>query len=183
MNYIDELIAKMPKAATVGGHECFDLDEAFEKACSEVDRLRSLRASDVRLFSGQSDTAKELCSEIDRLRLDLAAANKRCDADPESDSVVASCNCLTKTNEVAYHKPGCKYRLICERDAAKARCVELEGELEKVRAVKVEEICGIPTTVNEVRIEKARQALASENARLREARGIAMAPRSRWETG
>ena len=35
-------------------------------------------------------------------------------------------------------------------------------ELEKVQAVKIEEICAIPTTVNEVRIEMARQKLETE---------------------
>lgn len=34
----------------------------------------------------------------------------------QSDSVVASCNCMTKTPKVKYHAKGCKYRLICERD-------------------------------------------------------------------
>jgi len=37
----------------------------------------------------------------------------------ESDSIVGSCDCLTKTPEVKHHKPGCKYRLISERDAAR----------------------------------------------------------------
>lgn len=35
-----------------------------------------------------------------------------------SDSIIASCNCLCKSNEIAFHKRGCKYRLICERDKA-----------------------------------------------------------------
>jgi hypothetical protein len=29
--------------------------------------------------------------------------------------IVASCNCMTKTPEVAYHSEGCRYRLVCER--------------------------------------------------------------------
>lgn len=37
----------------------------------------------------------------------------------ESDSIVGSCDCDTKTPEVKYHKPGCKYRLISERDEAR----------------------------------------------------------------
>lgn len=34
----------------------------------------------------------------------------------ETDSIVASCGCLTKTNDPQHHKPGCKYRLIMERN-------------------------------------------------------------------
>lgn len=34
----------------------------------------------------------------------------------DDDSIFASCNCLTKTPEVRFHKKGCKYRLICERN-------------------------------------------------------------------
>lgn len=34
----------------------------------------------------------------------------------KSDSIVASCNCNTKTPEVKYHAKGCKYRLISERN-------------------------------------------------------------------
>ena len=37
----------------------------------------------------------------------------------ETDSIVASCGCLTKTNDSQHHKPGCKYRLISERDEAR----------------------------------------------------------------
>lgn len=36
--------------------------------------------------------------------------------DLESDSIVGACTCLTKTPTVQHHKPGCKYRLIMERD-------------------------------------------------------------------
>lgn len=32
-------------------------------------------------------------------------------------SMVASCDCLTKTPEVKYHKPGCRYRVIAELNA------------------------------------------------------------------
>jgi hypothetical protein len=43
----------------------------------------------------------------------------------ESDSIVAACNCLTKTPEVEHHKPGCKYRLIMERDMAREEAKSL----------------------------------------------------------
>ena len=33
-----------------------------------------------------------------------------------SDSLVGSCDCNVKTPETKHHKPGCKYRLISERD-------------------------------------------------------------------
>lgn len=50
----------------------------------------------------------------------------------DSDSVVASCNCLMKSPELQYHKRGCKYRLISERDTAQARVRELEAVLQAI---------------------------------------------------
>ena len=47
----------------------------------------------------------------------------------ESDSAVASCDCLTKSPEVKHHKPGCKYRLICERDYARDELVQSESRV------------------------------------------------------
>lgn len=35
----------------------------------------------------------------------------------DSDSIAGSCNCLTMSPDIRYHKRGCKYRLISERDA------------------------------------------------------------------
>jgi hypothetical protein len=46
----------------------------------------------------------------------------------DTDSIVASCNCDTKTNEVIHHKPGCKYRLISERDDLRAKLAEVEKD-------------------------------------------------------
>lgn len=37
----------------------------------------------------------------------------------DSDSIVASCDCLTKSPNYLIHRTGCKYRLICERDEAR----------------------------------------------------------------
>jgi len=61
----------------------------------------------------------------------------------ESDSFVGSCTCLTKTPDIQYHKPGCKYRLICERDEARAalsgrtvscsQCNEAAKQIESMR--------------------------------------------------
>jgi len=47
----------------------------------------------------------------------------------DDDSLIGSCNCLTKTPEVKYHKKGCKYRLIVERNEARAERDELRKEL------------------------------------------------------
>lgn len=44
--------------------------------------------------------------------------SKRLMAD-DSDSTVGACNCLTKSPDIQYHKKGCKYRLIVERDEAR----------------------------------------------------------------
>lgn len=56
-----------------------------------------------------------LCSEFEALIPQLKGwllAN-------DSDSIIGSCNCLTKTPDIKFHKKGCKYRLIMERDAAR----------------------------------------------------------------
>lgn len=39
----------------------------------------------------------------------------------ESDAIENSCNCLEKTSEPQLHKPGCKYRLIWERNMERER--------------------------------------------------------------
>lgn len=52
--------------------------------------------------------------------------------DLESDSVVGSCNCLTKTPDIQHHKPGCKYRLIVERDGARAAVAAQSNTLRDV---------------------------------------------------
>lgn len=51
----------------------------------------------------------------------------------ETDSLVASCGCLTKTNDPQHHKPGCKYRLISERDAARAEVIKLTQQKNELR--------------------------------------------------
>lgn len=42
---------------------------------------------------------------------------------------MGACNCGTKTPEVVYHAPGCKYRLICERDDARELAEAIKVEL------------------------------------------------------
>lgn len=56
--------------------------------------------------------------ERDEAMLLLQRINDRMATDLNSDSEVASCYCNTKTPEIKHHKPGCKYRLIVERDEA-----------------------------------------------------------------
>lgn len=76
------------------------------------------------LFRGHH-TQQAIDSETASLRQQLEEAKAR---DLESDSTIGSCNCLTKTPEVHFHKPGCKYRIISERDTAVARVTELEAQ-------------------------------------------------------
>lgn len=64
-------------------------------------------------------TISELASESDALREQIDLMKKHHQDQLESDSIMASCGCLTKTNDFKYHKPGCKYRLICERNEAR----------------------------------------------------------------
>jgi len=53
----------------------------------------------------------------------------------EDDSVVASCNCRTKSSEIKFHKPGCKYRLITERDEARTEVQKLREALQSAREI------------------------------------------------
>lgn len=72
------------------------------------------------------DFARTLETQRDEAR----AMIKGYESSIESDSVVASCNCLTKTPEIKFHKLGCKYRLIVERDEAKAEVERLREVIE-----------------------------------------------------
>lgn len=56
--------------------------------------------------------ARDLESENELLRQHMMAN--------DSDSPVAACNCMTMSPEIRFHKNGCKYRLIMERDEARA---------------------------------------------------------------
>lgn len=64
-----------------------------------------------------------LATERDLLRESLERANaglrEAIKRDIDSDSIAGSCQCLAKTNEAKHHAPGCKYRLIVERDEAR----------------------------------------------------------------
>lgn len=61
-------------------------------------------------------------------RLERDAAYAKLFAD-DSDSLVGSCNCLTKSPDIQYHKRGCKYRLISERNACRAALLEIARQL------------------------------------------------------
>lgn len=58
-----------------------------------------------------------------QLERELAQVTSRLFAD-DSDSIVAACNCLTKSPDIQYHKKGCKYRLITERDALQSKLTD-----------------------------------------------------------
>jgi len=81
-----------------------------------VEVLRGIVARAQRYEAQESVESK---AEVEVLR---AALLREC----ESDSVVASCNCHAKSPEIQYHKPGCKYRIIVERNNALTRIAELE---------------------------------------------------------
>ena len=49
---------------------------------------------------------------------------------PDDDSIAGSCNCLAKTLEVSFHKKGCRYRLIMERDQARKDAAVYKHEYE-----------------------------------------------------
>ena len=68
----------------------------------------------------------------------LAASEQARAENLESDSIIASCGCGTKTNEVRFHKPGCKYRLICERDDARKARAAAVAAVERVEALTLE---------------------------------------------
>jgi hypothetical protein len=58
------------------------------------------------------------------------------DAEIASDSIVAACNCMTKAPTPSHHEPGCKNRLIVERDEARAEVAKLKAEVERLEAWK-----------------------------------------------
>lgn len=92
------------------------------------------------------------------------AYRKRDQMQLESDSIVASCGCLTKTNEVKYHKPGCKYRLICERDEARhALAAQSQAEVER----KHEEMCNLQNQVDNFDVNWEQQKLIIDDLRAR----------------
>lgn len=65
------------------------------------------------------DFSSRLERERDEAREQIQMMLKHDATRLESDSIVGSCDCLTKTPELKYHKPGCKYRILTERDEAR----------------------------------------------------------------
>lgn len=55
------------------------------------------------------------------------------------DSIVGSCTCLTKTPDISYHSTGCKYRLIVERNMARAELAAFRRSFDGHVYVKNEE--------------------------------------------
>lgn len=56
----------------------------------------------------------------------------------DSDSIVASCNCQTKTPEVEHHAIGCKYRLLSERDVLRVENQKLREECDSLQIMEGE---------------------------------------------
>lgn len=52
----------------------------------------------------------------------------------DRDSLLASCDCLTKTPDHRYHKPSCRYRLICECNIAREDAKHYGEEVRTLRA-------------------------------------------------
>ena len=73
----------------------------------------------------------------------LAAMAEHEAAALESDSIVASCNCGAKSPAIEHHKPGCKYRLIVERDQARGQLAEARTALElAAQYMRHDKMCG-----------------------------------------
>lgn len=54
----------------------------------------------------------------------------------DSDDIVSSCNCITMTPDISYHKKGCKYRLITERDQWRAVAEKLAIRVDLASCVR-----------------------------------------------
>lgn len=123
-----------------------------------VDAIRDVVAQ---LAAAQAQI-DQLNTANNALRTELLETDKRCAAARaaalanDSDSIVASCNCMTKTNETKYHKRGCKSRLIEERDAAQAEAREYREALEWYESKA--HYCNARSTEG----ESARNALAKD---------------------
>lgn len=74
------------------------------------------------------ESYRQLSEHAVEMEKALGTAVARSQAD-DSDNLVASCNCLTKTPEPERHLKGCKYRLISERDEARLKLAEAERKL------------------------------------------------------
>jgi chromosome segregation ATPase len=135
------------------------LDECRKELAEARSRAFNHEESYRRLIENTDAEALSYRSEITRLKelkhaaeTALAALQSRVEAgerirerDLESDSIVASCGCLTKTNEVKYHKPGCKYRLVSERDEARSLIRTLHADLVEVQRIAAFDLSNMAT--------------------------------------
>lgn len=55
----------------------------------------------------------------------LALYKRRAAEDLETDSLIGSCSCLTKTTAASSHKIGCRFRLIAERNRIRSEARDL----------------------------------------------------------
>lgn len=87
-------------------------------------------------FKGSTITELVPAETARTLERDLTAAQSRIKllqenlVAPDDDSTVGSCDCGIKSWEIQYHRKGCRYRLIEERNTAQSSISELEKELE-----------------------------------------------------
>jgi hypothetical protein len=117
------------------------LESQRDEARRKVERLPADWFEDSSLetwFPLTAETLKKQESELTSLKSTLAETDKenellrgKLSSDSFDDSIVASCSCLTKTPDIQYHKPGCKYRIIVERNQALQALAETRAKLEE----------------------------------------------------
>ena len=95
-----------------------------------------------------------VCKERDKARSQIEMMVKHDTQRLDSDSLVASCDCLTKSPEVMYHKVGCKYRLIRERDEAREAVNTLNQRLTERTADMLEKIVEVERTTDQATASK-----------------------------
>lgn len=81
-----------------------------------VEKISSEQIESEKAFKLMVKTIESTEGKIASLESDYKTLVKHMTDSVESDSVLGSCNCDTKTPEIQFHKAGCKYRLISERD-------------------------------------------------------------------
>lgn len=103
--------------ATVGERD--SADRAIAELLETIGELREERklTDDKLVVLRQALEVKETSATA--LRNENNALHAHHAAKLATDSLVGSCDCLTKTPDIAHHKPGCRYRLITERDEAR----------------------------------------------------------------
>jgi len=105
-------------------------EREIENLLKELGPLRELVGVDARAASAMSDIhhwtkMEDKADQAEALRAQLDAVRAVMNRGLDDDSIVGSCQCMTKTPEIQHHKPGCKYRLICERDECRRAYIAL----------------------------------------------------------